>query len=90
MAPAVFKTVVGREERPGCVRFARASAKQRNHRAAKVERETHVGGRIMDALVCMATRRSIRRYTEKPVEAEKVQVLLTAAMAAPSAGNQQP
>ena len=26
MAPAVFKTVVGREERPGCVRFARASA----------------------------------------------------------------
>ena len=23
---AVFKTVVGREERPGCVRFARASA----------------------------------------------------------------
>jgi len=55
-----------------------------------IERETHVGGRIMDALVCMATRRSIRRYTEKPVEAEKVQVLLTAAMAAPSAGNQQP
>ncbi len=26
MGSAVFKTVVGREERPGCVRFARASA----------------------------------------------------------------
>jgi len=26
VASAVFKTVVGREERPGCVRFARASA----------------------------------------------------------------
>ena len=26
MASAVFKTVVGREERPGCVRFAHASA----------------------------------------------------------------
>jgi len=44
----------------------------------------------MDALVCMATRRSIRRYTERPVETEKVQALLVSAMAAPSAGNQQP
>lgn len=44
----------------------------------------------MDALMCMATRRSIRRYTGRPVEAEKVQALLAAAMAAPSAGNQQP
>ena len=35
-------------------------------------------------------RRSIRRYTEQPVEEEKVQVLLQAAMAAPSAANYRP
>ena len=33
---------------------------------------------------------SIRRYEERPVEEEKVEALLRAAMAAPSAGNQQP
>lgn len=36
------------------------------------------------------TRRSIRRYTDKPVAAETVTKLLEAAMAAPSAGNEQP
>ncbi len=35
-------------------------------------------------------RRSIRSYQEKQVEEEKIQELLKAAMAAPSAGNQQP
>lgn len=35
-------------------------------------------------------RTSIRRYTGQPVEPEKVEALLRAAMAAPSAGNQQP
>lgn len=35
-------------------------------------------------------RRSIRRYQEKPVEAEKLDLLLQAAMAAPSAMNCQP
>jgi nitroreductase len=35
-------------------------------------------------------RRSIRRYEEKPVEAEKLDLLLQAAMAAPSAMNCQP
>lgn len=35
-------------------------------------------------------RTSIRKYAEKPVEADKVELLLRAAMAAPSAGNQQP
>ena len=35
-------------------------------------------------------RRSIRRYQEKPVEAEKLELLLQAAMAAPSAMNCQP
>ena len=35
-------------------------------------------------------RTSIRRYLDKPVENEKIEKLLQAAMAAPSAGNQQP
>ena len=33
---------------------------------------------------------SIRKYEDKPVEQEKVEKVLRAAMAAPSAGNQQP
>ncbi|KAB2952954.1 nitroreductase family protein [Heliorestis acidaminivorans] len=36
------------------------------------------------------TRRSIRSYTDQPVDDATVQELLKAAMAAPSAGNQQP
>lgn len=36
------------------------------------------------------TRRSIRKYTGAPVSDEQVTELLRAAMAAPSAGNQQP
>ena len=35
-------------------------------------------------------RTSVREYTDQPVSAELVQQLLRAAMAAPSAGNQQP
>ncbi len=35
-------------------------------------------------------RTSIRKYTSRPVEADKIELLLRAAMAAPSAGNQQP
>lgn len=35
-------------------------------------------------------RRSIREYTDKPISDENVEKLLRAAMAAPSAGNQQP
>ena len=34
-------------------------------------------------------RTSIRRYLDQPVEAEKTEYLLKAAMQAPSAGNQQ-
>ncbi len=41
----------------------------------------------MDAIL---TRRSIRKYTAQPVSDELVTGLLRAAMAAPSAGNQQP
>ncbi len=36
------------------------------------------------------SRRSIRKYTDQPVEKDKVRTLLEAAMAAPSAGNRQP
>lgn len=36
------------------------------------------------------SRRSIRKYTDDPVSEEQVTGLLRAAMAAPSAGNQQP
>ncbi|QAT39699.1 nitroreductase family protein [Clostridium sp. JN-9] len=35
-------------------------------------------------------RRSIRKYKGKPIEKEKIEKLLRAAMQAPSAGNQQP
>ena len=35
-------------------------------------------------------RRSIRKYTDQPVEKEKIEKLLRAAMQAPSAWNQQP
>ena len=35
-------------------------------------------------------RTSIRQYLDKPVENEKIEKMLQAAMAAPSAGNQQP
>jgi nitroreductase len=35
-------------------------------------------------------RASIRKFLKKPVEQEKIEALLRAAMAAPSAGNQQP
>lgn len=44
----------------------------------------------MDALTAIATRRSIRQYTDEPVSAEHIDTLMRAAMAAPSAGNQQP
>lgn len=44
----------------------------------------------MDALDCIMTRRSIRRYTAEPVTPEQIETVARAAMAAPSAGNQQP
>lgn len=43
----------------------------------------------MDALQAIMGRRSIRRYADRPVEDEKVEALVKAAMAAPSAGNEQ-
>jgi nitroreductase len=43
----------------------------------------------MDAIESIFTRRSIRKYLDKPVPEELVQKLLAAAMQAPSARNQQ-
>ena len=44
----------------------------------------------MDATEAILTRRSTRRYTTEPVPDDLIEALLRAAMAAPSAGNQQP
>ena len=44
----------------------------------------------MDALDAILSRRSIRKYTAQPVSEEVIKELLEAAMAAPSAGNEQP
>lgn len=44
----------------------------------------------MDALECILTRRSIRKFLPEPVEEDKLITILKAGMYAPSAGNQQP
>lgn len=44
----------------------------------------------MDAMNAILTRRSIRRYTDKPVSDGTIKELLKAGMAAPSANNKQP
>jgi nitroreductase len=44
----------------------------------------------MDAVEAIFTRRSIRKYLDKPVPEKIVEKLLAAAMQAPSARNQQP
>ncbi len=44
----------------------------------------------MDAMQAILSRRSIRKYASQPVSDATVEELLRAAMAAPSAGNQQP
>ena len=44
----------------------------------------------MDAIEAIMTRRSIRQFTGEPVSDEHIEALMRAAMAAPSAGNQQP
>jgi len=43
----------------------------------------------MEALEAILTRRSVRRYTPQPVPDPLIQEILTAAMRAPSAGNEQ-
>jgi nitroreductase len=44
----------------------------------------------MDPLEVIITRRSIRKYTEKPVPKPMLHDLIEAAVSAPSAGNEQP
>jgi len=44
----------------------------------------------MDILEAIKTRRSIRKFTDKPVSKKDIDTILEAAMQAPSAGNQQP
>ncbi len=44
----------------------------------------------MEALEAIYTRRSIRQFKDQPLEEEKVESLLRAAMQAPSAHNKQP
>jgi len=44
----------------------------------------------MEALEAIHTRRSIRKYQDKPVPDELIQRILAAAMSAPSANNTQP
>jgi nitroreductase len=44
----------------------------------------------MEALEAILGRRSIRKYTAEPVSEADIDTILHAAMAAPSAGNQQP
>ena len=43
----------------------------------------------MDILTAIHSRRSIRKFTDKPVSEEDIRILLDAAMIAPSAGNAQ-
>lgn len=43
----------------------------------------------MDAIEAILSRRSIRAYTAEPVAESDIETILRAAMAAPSAGNQQ-
>ncbi len=44
----------------------------------------------MDAIECIHTRRSIRRYEQKEVPEELIKEILSSGMTAPSARNQQP
>ena len=75
----------GRRSRSGPARPA-------GRRRARVDTLPYAGSR--DSEVSMddpvLSRRSIRRYTDQPVDDATVERLLRAAMAAPSAGNQQP
>ena len=60
---------------------------QKAQREKRLRRGMEKEGSIMDAIL---TRRSIRHYTAQPVAEELITGFLKAAMAAPSAGNEQP
>jgi nitroreductase len=51
---------------------------------------SHRRENLADILETIFKRRSIRKYQEKPVEKEKIELLLKAAMSAPTACNNQP
>jgi len=55
-----------------------------------IEKNEGNEGDNMDTLDAIRTRRSIRKYKDQKIPDEIVQKILAAAMAAPSAGNQQP
>lgn len=44
----------------------------------------------MDTFECLLNRRSVREYVEGEISAEMIEKIITAAMYAPSAGNQRP
>jgi len=44
----------------------------------------------MDLMEAIHTRRSIRKFTDRPIEKEDLETILRAAMIAPSAGNARP
>ncbi len=44
----------------------------------------------MDAMDAIFTRRSVRNFTYQPIPLEELEILIRAAMQAPSAGNKQP
>ncbi|NCC23829.1 MAG: nitroreductase family protein [Deltaproteobacteria bacterium] len=44
----------------------------------------------MEVFEAIANRRSVRKYTDKPVADDQIRTILEAAMMAPSAGNAQP
>jgi nitroreductase len=47
------------------------------------------GGEAMDTMEAIKTRRSVRKFSERPVEPEKLQAVLEAVQAAPSWANMQ-
>jgi nitroreductase len=54
--------------------------------------ELYHGGTLMNEFLSgpVFSRRSIRRYSEKPVDKEQIQAMLSAAMCAPSADDERP
>ena len=80
--PPQFFTVVIREQPEENLGFAGETVEELKNGSR--ERPGRSG---MNAIF---TRRSVRKYQDRPVEAEKIDRLLRAAMQAPSAGNQQP
>ena len=58
--------------------------------ACNKKNETMSDNNSKTMLECIMTRTSIRQYTDQPVEKEKIEAMLRAGMAAPTAVNAQP